>query len=42
MILRLICDCRAALKSCNVAMNADRDSYIAIVMAGKYITPVDE
>ena len=34
MILRFTCDCRAALKSCNVAMNADRDSYIAFVMAG--------
>ena len=39
--VKLVIDCRAALKNCNVAMNADRDSYIAIVMAGKFITPVE-
>ena len=35
IISRFISYYRAALKSCNVAMNADRDSYIALVMAGK-------
>jgi Tfp pilus assembly protein PilF len=28
-------DFKSALKSCNKAINADRDNYLAIVMAGK-------